>query len=163
MFTNFLHSASPQESPFVRWLNTNYALTDAEIDDIRAHLVPFQAELMRLDVLISDLILQRQRVKDHIHAHMVLTSHLRRLPQEVIENIFLDCLPTHRNAIMSTSEAPLLLCRICSQWRSIAVSLPWLWASLHFDMYRRDKTPAVVKWLERSSAAPLLISLAELR
>ncbi|KAJ6564116.1 hypothetical protein B0H19DRAFT_941623, partial [Mycena capillaripes] len=133
MSTNFLHSASPQESPFSQRLNTNYAPTDAEIDDIRAHLVLLQAEFMRLDVLIRDLTLQRQRVKDYIHAHMGLTSHLRRLPQEVIENIFLDCLPTHRNAIMSTSEAPLVLCRICSAWRSIAVSLPRLWASLHFN------------------------------
>ncbi|KAJ6530266.1 hypothetical protein B0H19DRAFT_904173, partial [Mycena capillaripes] len=120
------------ESPFRQHLNTNYAPTDAEIDRIRAHLAPHEAELARLEALIRDLTAQRDRVKDHVDSHRALISHPRRLPQDLIEQIFLACLPTHRNAVMSPAEAPLLLGHICSAWRSVSFSMPRLWASLHF-------------------------------
>ncbi|KAJ7502688.1 hypothetical protein B0H11DRAFT_1672491, partial [Mycena galericulata] len=85
----------------------------------------------RVESLIRDLTAQRDRVKHHIDPYRALVSHSRRLPQEIVEKIFLACLRTHRNAAMSPTEAPLLLGHICSAWRSIAFALPRLWSSLH--------------------------------
>ncbi|KAJ6612633.1 hypothetical protein B0H10DRAFT_1691042, partial [Mycena sp. CBHHK59/15] len=89
------------------------------------------AELARLESLIHKLIAQRDSVKNYIEQHRALTTRPRRIPQEILEKIFLDCLPTHRNVVMSASEARLLLGRICGAWRSIAFAIPRIWASLH--------------------------------
>ncbi|KAF8210556.1 hypothetical protein K438DRAFT_1570262, partial [Mycena galopus ATCC 62051] len=55
-----------------------------------------------------------------------LISSIRRLPLQVIQEIFIACLPTHRNCVMSASEAPIQLGRICSSWRALAFSTPQL-------------------------------------
>ncbi|KAF7376796.1 hypothetical protein MSAN_00097000 [Mycena sanguinolenta] len=66
---------------------------------------------------------------------------------------------------MSTKEAPLLLCRICSAWRRIALSAPRLWASLHapldFILLKESRISAVAQWLQRSAACPISISVRD--
>ncbi|KAF8176884.1 hypothetical protein K438DRAFT_1846313 [Mycena galopus ATCC 62051] len=153
------------ESPFREHFNTNYVPTDAEIDLIRAHLAPHEAELGRLESLIHDLTVQRDRVKAHMDSHRDLISQSRRLPRDVIEQIFLACLPTQHNAVMSVAEAPLLLGHICSAWRSIVFAMPRLWESLHISVdFISDgglsRRTAVVEWLTRSAPHPLSISVS---
>ncbi|KAF7369861.1 hypothetical protein MSAN_00615100 [Mycena sanguinolenta] len=157
-------SAGPSlQSPFSEHFNTNYIPTDAEIEQIRAHLVPHEAELARLEALIQELTAQRDQVKDYIEPHQALISHARRIPQDIVEEVFWNCLPTGHNAIMSAVEAPLLLGRICSAWRSIALSMPKLWTSLHiataFVTSSEGKHAAMVAWLERSAPRPLTLSV----
>ncbi|KAJ6465785.1 hypothetical protein C8R45DRAFT_1022386 [Mycena sanguinolenta] len=85
-------------------------------------------------------------------------------------------MPTHRNCVMSATEAPILLGHICSEWRTISLSTPILWASLHIVEPPRpgslhigrnaafnDKVAQRLKitemWLGRSGECPLSISL----
>ncbi|KAJ7646544.1 hypothetical protein FB45DRAFT_890731, partial [Roridomyces roridus] len=77
--------------------------------------------------------------------------------------IFVACLPTGRNAVMSALEAPLLVSRICSEWRAIALTTPSLWDSLHvpadFILKRPEqRIPAIPRWLQLSGALPLSLS-----
>ncbi|KAJ7657297.1 hypothetical protein DFH06DRAFT_1197914 [Mycena polygramma] len=151
------------ESPFREYLHTNYVPADPEVQQIRAHLVPHEAELARLESLIHELAERRDRVKKYIEPHKALVSLPRRLPQDVVEEIFLACLPTHHNAIMSAETAPLLLGRICSAWRSIAFSMLRLWASLHVSVdfiHPDERTAAFARWLGRSAHRPLSLSVA---
>ncbi|KAF7370257.1 hypothetical protein MSAN_00656800 [Mycena sanguinolenta] len=101
----------------------------------------------------------------------------RRLPRDIIEAIFLACLPAHRNCVMSAQEAPVLLGRICSSWRAISFSAPRLWSRLHVAKptvpYNINSTTAVcayeakiaqrlevaAAWLRRSGTCPLSVSL----
>ncbi|KAJ6484002.1 hypothetical protein C8R45DRAFT_1148164 [Mycena sanguinolenta] len=156
-------TTSSLESPFCEHFNTNYVPTEAEIERIRAHLVPHEAELARLEALIQELAAQRDRVKQYIEPHRALISHPCRLPQDIIEEIFLGCLPVRHNAIMSVVDAPLLLGHICSVWRSIALSMPRLWNSLHISAAwvasSESKHAAIVDWLERSAPLPLALSV----
>ncbi|KAJ7892808.1 hypothetical protein B0H14DRAFT_2685809, partial [Mycena olivaceomarginata] len=71
------------------------------------------------------------QIQAYIGSHKALISHPRRLPVDILREIFVACLPVDRNAVMSAQEAPLLLGRICSTWRSIVLTTPRLWASLH--------------------------------
>ncbi|KAF9007877.1 hypothetical protein BDQ17DRAFT_175652 [Cyathus striatus] len=96
--------------------------------------------------------------------------------------IFLACLPADRNPCMSVTDAPLLLTRVCSSWRSIAHSTPRLWAAIHIvlPLYRAMQYPSpgsishieetvclrmdnitasAKQWLDRSGACPLSISI----
>jgi hypothetical protein len=151
------------KSPFREHFHTNYVPTGAEIEQIRTHLLPHEAELAQLDSLIRQLTVQRSRIKDHIDAHKALISRARRLPHDLVKQIFLACLPTHHNAIMSPTEPPLLLGRICSAWRSVAFSMPRLWTSLHVSQllvgWHEKRQAAVVEWLERSTPLPLALSV----
>ncbi|KAJ7486724.1 hypothetical protein FB451DRAFT_1126977 [Mycena latifolia] len=150
------------ESPFSRYLNTNYAPSDSEVKQIQAHLVPHSVEASRLEALILELSTQRDKILHYIDAHQALLSPVRQMPREIVEEIFLACLPTHRNAVMSAKEAPLVLARVCSPWRTIALTTPALWASLHLPLeYICDHSlySPVAKWLQLSGQCPLSLSL----
>ncbi|KAF8157341.1 hypothetical protein K438DRAFT_1479009, partial [Mycena galopus ATCC 62051] len=65
---------------------------------------------------------KRDQLEDFIDAHMALVSPVRRLPDEVMQEVFLATRPSTRNPALSSDEAPLLLCRICRSWRVIAIT-----------------------------------------
>ncbi|KAJ6595071.1 hypothetical protein DFH09DRAFT_887300, partial [Mycena vulgaris] len=63
-------------------------------------------------------------------------SPIRRIPPEILAEIFLNCRQNSRASefysITDPSEAPLLLGRVCSSWRVIAHGTPRLWDALYF-------------------------------
>ncbi|KAK6977582.1 hypothetical protein R3P38DRAFT_3123687 [Favolaschia claudopus] len=154
------------ESPFHGILNTNYIPTDAGIAQIHGHLALHETELARVEAFIEKLTLKRNRMKTYIDAHRALTSYPRRLPPEILQQIFVWCLPRNHNAVMDVAEAPLLLGRICSRWRSVAFSTPELWDSLHisvvFTLFNEAKIAhaAINDWLTRAAPRPLSLSIA---
>ncbi|KAJ7141717.1 hypothetical protein C8R43DRAFT_1017064 [Mycena crocata] len=150
------------ESPFARYLYTSYVPSDSEVEHIKRHLEAPFSEVSRLESLIRDLSAQREKLVEYISAHEALISPMRRLPQDVVQEIFVACLPTHRNAVMSAREAPLLLARVCSAWRTLAMTTPALWATLHIPLeYILDwgVTGPMAEWLERSGKRPLSLSI----
>ncbi|KAK6981562.1 hypothetical protein R3P38DRAFT_3113697 [Favolaschia claudopus] len=150
-------------SPFQHALGTNFIPSEPEVDQIRAHLSPHEAELTRIGSLIASLEIQRSRMASYILPHRALISSPRRIPPEILEQIFTACLPTERNAVMNAAEAPLLLGRICSSWRATAFEAPRLWTSLHipveFVTTSRAKMTAMSEWLNRSDPYPLYLSI----
>ncbi|KAJ7150723.1 hypothetical protein C8R46DRAFT_1123979 [Mycena filopes] len=94
-----------------------------------------------------------------------LLSPVRTLPPEILQEIFMACLPTKHFAIMHASEAPLLLGRVCSAWRTISLLTPHLWSSVHIVPSAmghdpEDKWASLTTWLQRSGSCPLRISIA---
>ncbi|KAJ7433923.1 hypothetical protein FB451DRAFT_1312988 [Mycena latifolia] len=168
-------------SLFTSKLGTNYCPQDEEIVEIRAFLVEPTQRLKRLDDEISEvqkaldkLTEERVRLAAYVDAHRALISPVRRLPLDIIQEVFLACLPWHRNCVMSANEAPVLLGRVCSSWRTISLSTPRLWSKLHLalpgnqshrlasfnseaKMLQRLQTAET--WLNRSGDCPLLISV----
>jgi hypothetical protein len=57
-------------------------------------------------------------------------SSIHSLALEVLQEIFVLCLPK-QDMEPTVANAPLLLCRICSSWRNIAINMPELWQSLN--------------------------------
>ncbi|KAF7374277.1 F-box domain-containing protein [Mycena sanguinolenta] len=165
-------------SPFDDILNTNAILSDAECQRIhdllagpRKNLSGLMDEISRIQAELDQLTQKRVELEGFIHAHEALLSPMRRLPDDTLRDIFLAALPSARCATLSTADPPLLLCHISQRWRSLALSTPGLWASLHIAMPPiEDERTAhsaklgeighVVKdWLSRSGALPLSISL----
>ncbi|KAJ7022738.1 hypothetical protein C8F04DRAFT_971230 [Mycena alexandri] len=168
-------------SPFASQLGTNYSPNDEEVPKIEALLVEPALRLKRLEDEIGELqkaldklAAERESLVAYVEGHKSLLSPVRRLPLDIIQEIFLACIPTHRNCAMSASEAPVLLGRICSSWRSISLSTPRLWAKLHFVEPPRSYGPyasifhttrttqhleGAKSWLGRSGLCPLSISL----
>ncbi|KAJ6616655.1 hypothetical protein B0H10DRAFT_2036413 [Mycena sp. CBHHK59/15] len=175
------HMMSSMSSPFAPKLGTNYCPRDEEVEEIESFLVEPLLRLKRLDdkivemqQAIDDLIEERYALNSYVQAHRALVSPVRRLPLDIIQEIFIACLPTHRNCVMSAREAPVLLGRVCSAWRSISLSTPRLWARLHiveptrpFDMVPTtlfeeklaQRLEVTKSWLGRSGDCPLSLSL----
>ncbi|TFK42140.1 hypothetical protein BDQ12DRAFT_645626 [Crucibulum laeve] len=175
---------------FASRLHTNYVPSDREISHIKQLLVEPQMGLLTLDKeiqrvqgLLNDLLLKRDALQRMLKAHEALISIPRRLPRDILQEIFLHCLPTDRNAVMSCKEAPLLLGRICSNWRTIVYATPQLWSSVHICVFecesfgflpdlgidyetyltlseriRCSRIQAVRDWLNRAGSCPLSIS-----
>ncbi|KIJ98503.1 hypothetical protein K443DRAFT_9102 [Laccaria amethystina LaAM-08-1] len=165
-------------STYAPYLYTNYFPSASEILDIKnllteplIRLSTLDAEIERLNSITCVLYDQRRALSEEIEAHRALMSPFRQLPLDVIREIFAHCLPAH-NAVMSVQEAPLLLGRVCSAWRSITLSTPRLWSSLHIPTPIPDslfgpasvrkmatRCEAVREWILRSGEIPLSISL----
>ncbi|KAK6977597.1 hypothetical protein R3P38DRAFT_3123741 [Favolaschia claudopus] len=162
-------------SPFTQHLGTNYCPLDDEVLEIRSLLAEPTRQLLVLDEEISQLqksieklTEKRKTLSGYIEEHRALISPIRRIPQDVLSEIFFACLPTHRNCVMTTSEAPLLLGRVCSSWRTLSLSTPRLWASLHITQPGgsgasnesiTQRFEAMKMWLRRSGQCPLSISV----
>ncbi|KAF8962985.1 hypothetical protein BDZ97DRAFT_1662126, partial [Flammula alnicola] len=119
---------------FSRLLENNEAPSKATINHINEllkeptqRLRSIQGEIRYLATLIQGLKEEEQATQATINLYNRILSPIRRVPPEIWSEFFYHCLPTQRNPIMSTSDAPLLLTRVCSTWRSAALSSPRLW------------------------------------
>ncbi|KAJ7705181.1 hypothetical protein B0H16DRAFT_1636670 [Mycena metata] len=170
-------------SPFASRVGTNYAPTDEEVIAIRDLLDEPLSRLKRLDEQLADLqkaidklTEERVHLSTYVDAHQAILSPIRRLPFDILQEIFMACIPTHRNCVMSAVEAPVLLGRVCSAWRTMSQSTPRLWARLHiveparfqvmpgsnFDVFEEklaQRLETTRMWLGRSGQCPLYISL----
>ncbi|TFK38340.1 hypothetical protein BDQ12DRAFT_630766, partial [Crucibulum laeve] len=121
------HSSSKPSSKFEDRLHTNYAPSDEQLEELSSFISSKLPELERLSAAAN----QYKELKEIVDAHQALLSPIRRVPEEILAQIFIFCLPTDRCAVMNVREPPLLLGRVCSQWRDIAVRTPRLWSSIH--------------------------------
>ncbi|KAJ7034768.1 hypothetical protein C8F04DRAFT_1101067 [Mycena alexandri] len=167
-------------SPFASRLGTNYCPQDNEVLEIQCLIQEPLARLKRLDDQIAELqksidelTKEHDTIGDYVQAHRALLTPIRRIPLDILQEIFVACLPTHRNCVMSAKEAPVLLGRICSSWRALSLSTPRLWASLHIAEPVRTsdsldslhltlharRVEVTKTWLARSGQCPLSLSL----
>jgi hypothetical protein len=79
-----------------------------------------------------------------------------RLHPEILEEIFLFCLPDDQYVVPDPMQAPLLVSGICQYWREVALSTPALWSSLNVPP--RIPTTFVHTWLGRAGLMPLSLS-----
>ncbi|KAJ7486604.1 hypothetical protein FB451DRAFT_1227631 [Mycena latifolia] len=158
------------DSPFHDILHTNAVPSDADCQRIRdflteprRELADLSNEISRMQKLIDELTQKRAALDDFINAHLAMVSPARRVPDDIVCAIFVACLPSLRNPIITSDEPPLLLCQICSPWRRLALSTPRLWAAVHVVLPPQPKlqilADIVTDWLDRSGALPLSVSV----
>ncbi|KAM6491303.1 hypothetical protein JOM56_013542 [Amanita muscaria] len=95
---------------------------------------------------------------------------IQRIHTDILAEIFTHCLPERvdkdwRPSLISGRKAPLLLCKVCASWRSLAISTPRLWQMfiLELNAYNAPTTttkslPSDIRtWLGRSGTLPLTI------
>jgi len=105
------------------------------------------------------LLLQLKRIKGPDVSHKTEDiAIINSLPLEILCEIFhyvsfSDIEPLHSPCILPSARAgPLLLSRICSHWRQIAIGTPLLWAAIH--IHQRPAPPLIELWIERSQNLP---------
>lgn len=179
-----------ESSPFTSRLDSNYVATDSESLEIQALLKAPTSRLDELSIRLKELDDQYTQIQNEqtslllsISQHRALMSLVRKLPIDILQEIFIACLPTSHNAVMSRWEPPMLLTQVCSPWRQVAHATPQLWKSIHIvipcnspnsGIYASEypnfqstakqvagrRSEAVLEWLTRSASCPLDISLS---
>ena len=164
------------ESPFSSRLDSYYVPTDSESLEIRSFIELPTSRLEVLTIQLQELEEQSTKIRNEqselrlfISKHRAMISPIRKLPIDILQEIFIACLPTDHNHLISRWEPPILLTQICSFWRNLAHATPQLWKSIHIkNIYGKSMggtdflsttADAIVEWLTRSAACPLDISL----
>ncbi|KAJ6448699.1 hypothetical protein C8R45DRAFT_791010, partial [Mycena sanguinolenta] len=80
-------------------------------------LQPYLHELEEERITLSDYHSQKTRI----------LSPLRRMPAEILREIFSWTLPPVDN-FFSSADCPWILTHVCATWRAVALSQPSLWS-----------------------------------
>ncbi|KAF8055141.1 hypothetical protein FPV67DRAFT_1372518, partial [Lyophyllum atratum] len=85
--------------------------------------------MISLDQEIQRLIAKREEVAEQLSRFRFAAAPYKRLPAEVLSDIFVWTLDGHSVYFppASLSRAPWVLRQICSSWRQVALKEPRLW------------------------------------
>ncbi|OAX31916.1 hypothetical protein K503DRAFT_805671 [Rhizopogon vinicolor AM-OR11-026] len=117
--------------------------------------------MIKIKDLRQQLVEEQHKIVHSMTLHRGYKSALWRLPVEVLNQIFIHCLPQTDCWWISSEVAPILLTKICRKWREVAVNLPSLWCRLLVGGYgARQKTAFCYdSWLKRSRQHPLSLQI----
>ena len=163
-------------SHWPRTLGTCGVPSKTEANDIQNIISLGNSDLSKLDVeldrvqeVVKQLSRRRDEISEHITKHKAFLSPVRGIPDEVLAEIFICCLPQFeregkRSSSFRRLQAPLLLAQICSRWRAIALSTQKLWSFIHIDygpLTAESDVAQMSLWLERSGTHLLSLVLRE--
>ncbi|KAF9525544.1 hypothetical protein CPB83DRAFT_859453 [Crepidotus variabilis] len=179
------------EIPFYSLLNSGFIPREEDafiIKDILNRQVVEAASLENqiapIKAMYEVLLNCRHGLQSSIKGLQGLVSLPRRnrIPEDILREIFLRCLPDTHDAVIHPNESPILLTHICSSWRRVALSTPLLWSTIHLPLYNspsfyppippptsteleenvQARERVIQTWLDRSSTCPLSLTLIDL-
>ncbi|KAH8823128.1 hypothetical protein DL96DRAFT_1616754 [Flagelloscypha sp. PMI_526] len=159
------------DSPeFQRLASSNDPPSPAEHRDLRLLLRQAYLELRDLNSRVREAFGQdshynglkkrRDTLESCIDTHKKIIAPIRRLPAEILSNIFAMC-DTGKNSF-DNSEFPLLPLFVCKRWRDVAKNNPALWTHIVVrvaDLYREGCNRRLVQHLQYSRITFLHISI----
>ncbi|KIK10251.1 hypothetical protein K443DRAFT_670873 [Laccaria amethystina LaAM-08-1] len=104
----------------------------------------------------------RERIDASLQLRKSLLAPIRRLPPELLSEIFAHCLPNKRFVTPSPTSAPLFLGQVNALWRNISMSTPKLWSSMEIshELCKPDRLlPLMETWIARAKERPLSLSI----
>ncbi|KAJ7635700.1 hypothetical protein DFH06DRAFT_1302931 [Mycena polygramma] len=154
-------------------MRTNIPPTDAEISALRdftasgrRRVDALDAQIAMLRATIARLTSERDNLDEQVDQYLHVLSPARRVPPELICEIFSWTLPCTRSVAGSiVTQAPWYLGHISRPWREIALGFPPLWSSIliyHSTGYPHEKVSPlamVETQLIRSSNALLRVEM----
>ncbi|KAF8127806.1 hypothetical protein K438DRAFT_1789704 [Mycena galopus ATCC 62051] len=116
---------SPPDVPTIAAYETSPASHRAALAGIENEIERFKSFAGRY---ISKLLDQRKDLETRLES---VVYPVLSLPLEITSSIFVECLPNQNYYLRpSNNSAPLLLMKVCRQWKEIALSTCELWSSL---------------------------------
>ncbi|KXN84758.1 hypothetical protein AN958_12185 [Leucoagaricus sp. SymC.cos] len=97
---------------------------------LSANLATAETRLVSLQRQHDELVKEITSCNFTINAIRSLHSPWRRLPAELLREIFSYCGPDKRTQLPSSRNVPFTLTQVCSTWYRIATDIPQLWTSV---------------------------------
>ncbi|KAF9442804.1 hypothetical protein P691DRAFT_630050, partial [Macrolepiota fuliginosa MF-IS2] len=108
--------------------------SDVDARRIKTSLTHATLELKQLESNITQtqrrlesLCARRDEMVDQTERYRIALAPYKRLPPEILREIFVACLPETVHLPPRTDEAPLVLTRVCASWRILALDTQELW------------------------------------
>ncbi|KAK0209481.1 hypothetical protein IW262DRAFT_1442999 [Armillaria fumosa] len=128
-------------SRFEELSSCNDSPVDSERTALEAAVRKGEANLSSLPQRISvvretlEILLNEQtRTVKHITDAKSLLNPVRKLPGDVLIEIFTACLPENAEDSLDTNRALWVLSQVCASWRQTALLSAGLWANVHLKM-----------------------------
>ncbi|KAJ7018910.1 hypothetical protein C8F04DRAFT_357937 [Mycena alexandri] len=155
-------------------LSHNDPPTDGQIREVetlldlgRKELSQLDDTILKLSLVLSELRSQKRRRVNSLSALKRVLAPIRRVPPEVLGEIFQWCCKMNWTAqsrsITNVRAPPLLLGHVSSLWRSVSQNTPRLWdyVCLLDDATVTERLlPFIRVLVERSGALPLTMELS---
>lgn len=151
--TNFV--PAPRD---IAYINEVLHQRHAQLIHISYQLSIAQSAFWKLETLQTRLEQSLSHVRLSAISHKAFTSPVRRIPPEVLGEIFYHCLPIAPYVTPRDVESPMVLTQVCRHWRAVAMSTPRLWTSitLHVDLATEEGYRSMCEaWLGRAKGLPL--------
>ncbi|KAK0234332.1 hypothetical protein IW262DRAFT_1335795 [Armillaria fumosa] len=147
-------------------LQAEHAHLENVIGEGHVFLSGLKERITRTRAVLQELLDEEKRVERLVESCKKIIRPIRSVPEDIIREIFLTCLDTDEREIKDSLDGkspPLVVSKVCRNWRSVAVSTSQLWSflSLHFDQYRDAKACLYLLqiYLLRSGTQDIVLSL----
>ncbi|KAF7328130.1 F-box domain-containing protein [Mycena venus] len=141
------------DSRYRELLNSNEPPLDIEAASIEPLVAHLRRRLSRYDDKISRLRAQLERLEQErataesdLSKNSAIVSPLRRMPAEILFEIFTLTLPSDREVLergaIDVGDSPWSLTQICGRWRMLALASSSLWSFFGIDCTIRYDTAA---------------------
>ncbi|KAJ7780094.1 hypothetical protein DFH07DRAFT_793748 [Mycena maculata] len=145
--SKLMHTNEPPVSPESKSIQSVVSRTGTR-------LTYLEAEISLLKDRLKELEDERSALSEYHAQNTVILSPLRRMPPEVLGEIFSWTVPSLAELVDREESdiecSPWVLTHVSHRWRAIALSTPSLWSLLYIS-FPRDYPPAMVKTrLERA-------------
>ncbi|KAJ7620939.1 hypothetical protein FB45DRAFT_927946 [Roridomyces roridus] len=149
--THLLESNDPPLDTDVLPIRHFLGEKQSRLDDLNAKIDELQAAL-------GQLLSERDEVADLVQRHSAILAPIRRVPIDVLSEIFSWTSFTRRVRGTERDSPPWILGHICQSWRSLVLSSPLLWRSIEIipDVHPMSMLQSQ---LLRSAHIPLDITL----
>ncbi|KAJ7483463.1 hypothetical protein FB451DRAFT_1364382 [Mycena latifolia] len=137
------------------------AFVHSVVSNTGARLADVENEISRLQARLQQLEEERAKLSSYYARNNAILSPLRRMPPEVLGEIFSWTLPPDRHGFerlkFNTNSSPWLLAQISSRWRAVALSTPSLWSSIVINYTDQHSNPLsrVKTQIERAHKLPI--------
>ncbi|KAJ7437447.1 hypothetical protein B0H11DRAFT_2294311 [Mycena galericulata] len=154
-------------SRLIHLLESNDVPVDGEIPVIRAiishnqaRVTALNAQLEALGTRMEQIEKERDEIEDTVRKQTTVISPVRRVPPELISEIFSLMPCTRRRADRTVNCPPWRLGHICRSWRHTALSNPFLWRSIEISWAEDWNLLELEAQLLRSGNVPLQVSFS---
>ncbi|KAF7316596.1 F-box domain-containing protein [Mycena chlorophos] len=123
------------------------AQSRSQLDSLLTASASVQQELLRLKVAIVRLKAETRcwrtlqcRLDDAVEMYRCMSAPIRRLPDEILCEIFEPCAAADRASLDMDSTFRLVrIVRVCRRWREAALACPTLWRYINDDCHIQDE------------------------
>ncbi|KAJ6535802.1 hypothetical protein DFH09DRAFT_931658, partial [Mycena vulgaris] len=127
----------------------------AIIAEAPSELSRYDSEIERLEAALARVRSERASLESYTDGCRSLFSPVRRLPTELLADIFDMCAPPDTHELSDTTTPEEEVDRVCSRWHRIVMATPMLWSKIAADTDLWDRTNASSATLLRLIAAAL--------